>query len=77
MTNQRLSVFGGSGTTRALRQPKIVPYTMKKVKPIVETEEPIGIIISRGDRAEARPVFSAYIWGPAPEQVPEPATKVA
>jgi hypothetical protein len=50
---------------------------MKKPKPIVETEEPIGIIISRGDRAEVRPVFSAYIWGPAPEQIPETTTKVA
>jgi hypothetical protein len=50
---------------------------MKKVKEIVENDEPIGIIISRGDRAEQRPVFSAYIWGPAPEPTKEPATKVA
>lgn len=50
---------------------------MKKAKEIIENDEPIGIIISRGDRAEARPVFAAYIWGPAPEPVNEPATKVA
>ena len=51
--------------------------TMKKVREITDSEEPIGIIISRGDRKEARPVFSAYIWGPAPEPVVETTTKVA
>ena len=30
-------------------------------------QEPIGIIISRGSRAEATPRFWAYVWGPAPE----------
>lgn len=51
---------------------------MKKV-PEVSTEipEPLGIIISRGDRAEQRPIFSAYIWGPAPEPVVEATSKVA
>ena len=52
-------------------------YTMKKVREITENDEPIGIIISRGDRAETRPVFSAYIWGPAPEPVADATTKVA
>jgi hypothetical protein len=51
--------------------------TMKKVREITESEEPIGIIISRGDRKEARPIFSAYIWGPAPEPVADTTTKVA
>lgn len=44
----------------------------------VETEEePVGIIISRGSRAEETPRFSAYVWGPAPacevdvEKMPE------
>lgn len=50
---------------------------MKKVREIPESEEPIGIIISRGDRTEQKPIFSAYIWGPAPEPVLEPSTKVA
>ncbi len=42
-------------------------------------EEPIGIVISSGDRSEVRSVFSAYIWGPAPETAPAPAraSKVA
>jgi hypothetical protein len=50
---------------------------MKKVREVPESEEPIGIIISRGDRTEQKPIFSAYIWGPAPEPVLEPSTKVA
>ncbi len=31
-------------------------------------EEPIGIIISSGSRAEAEPRFSAYVWGPVPDE---------
>jgi hypothetical protein len=36
-------------------------------------EEPIGIIISRGSRFEAPSRFTAYVWGPVPEEsdVPE------
>lgn len=29
-------------------------------------QEPLGIIISRGPRAEETPRLSAYIWGPVP-----------
>lgn len=51
---------------------------MKKIREITETDEPIGIIISRGDRKEAKTVVSAYIWGPAPEPVLDNSTtKVA
>ena len=50
---------------------------MKKVREVTESQEPIGIVISRGDRAEQRPIFSAYIWGPAPEPVAEATAKVA
>lgn len=33
------------------------------------SEEPIGIIISRGRREEPVPAFSAFVWGaPASEQ---------
>ncbi len=31
-------------------------------------QEPVGIVISRGSRAEATPRFSAYVWGPIPEE---------
>lgn len=50
---------------------------MKKVREITESEEPIGIIISRGSRKEIPPIFTAYIWGPAPDPVPDATTKVA
>lgn len=29
-------------------------------------DEPVGIIISRGQRDEVAPRVSAYIWGPVP-----------
>ena len=50
---------------------------MKKVRVVTEPQEPLGIIISRGDPAEARPIFSAYIWAPAPEPEIEVTSKVA
>lgn len=31
-------------------------------------QEPVGIVISRGSRDEATPRFSAYVWGPAPDE---------
>ena len=40
--------------------------TMSAIKNTIE-QEPIGIVISRGSRAEAAPRFWAYVWGPAPE----------
>jgi hypothetical protein len=40
---------------------------MKKDRKETESSEPLGIIISRGDKTEPTPVFSAYIWGPVPE----------
>lgn len=39
--------------------------------------EPIGIVISRGSRAEPIPMFSAYVWGPAPEPAIDSASKAA
>lgn len=41
---------------------------MKRQRHQVSQEEPIGIVISRGSRDEATPRFSAYVWGPAPEE---------
>ena len=85
MKQHTLILFGQAGTASALPQARIdyrlienCEHRMKKVTQIIEEQdEPIGIIISRGDRAEQRPVFSAYIWGPAPEPVTDTATKVA
>ena len=39
--------------------------------------EPVGIVISRGSRGDAEPKFSAYVWGPAPENITEGASKAA
>ncbi len=50
---------------------------MKKNRKDTGSNEPIGIVISRGDRTEPTPVFSAYIWGPVPEAVVESATRAA
>jgi hypothetical protein len=35
---------------------------------VESSDEPMGIVISRGSRAEAAPKFWAYVWGPAPEE---------
>jgi len=51
--------------------------TMKKDRKEIASSEPIGIIISRGDKTEPTPVFSAYIWGPVPEAVQDSATRAA
>lgn len=40
---------------------------MKATTTPVTENEPIGIVISRGSRAEHVPAFFAYVWGPAPE----------
>jgi hypothetical protein len=42
---------------------------MKKDRKDISSSEPLGIVISRGDKTEPTPRFSAYIWGPVPEPV--------
>ena len=49
---------------------------MADIRRDAETE-PVGIVISRGSRAEAAPKFTAYVWGPAPEAAAEEASKAA
>lgn len=31
-------------------------------------QEPVGIVISRGSRAEAAPRVWEYVWGPVPDE---------
>lgn len=50
---------------------------MKPNRRIQQEQEPIGIVISRGTREEATPVFWAYVWGPAPEPSIEVTSKAA
>jgi hypothetical protein len=45
--------------------------------PIELEQEPVGIIISRGSRDEATPRFSAYVWGPVPEETDLSQTEAA
>ena len=40
-------------------------------------QEPLGIIISRGPRAEETPRLWAYIWGPVPEPEDQPKPAAA
>ena len=84
MKTQRVNVTRGNGTQGALRScaRRWIGYatkenTMKKVRAVTESQEPLGIIISRGDPAEPHPIFWGYIWGPAPEPVAEVKSKVA
>lgn len=44
---------------------------MKRIRQNTATQEPMGIVISRGSRGEDTPVFWAYVWGPAPEDTYE------
>ncbi|WP_337169339.1 hypothetical protein [Gemmatimonas aurantiaca] len=32
-----------------------------------EEQEPLGIVIADGGRGDALPRFSAFVWGPVPE----------
>jgi hypothetical protein len=40
---------------------------MKRTRRSQHESEPLGIIISSGQKEEAATVFWAYVWGPAPE----------
>lgn len=69
-----------SGAYKALRKGRSNPSNesqMKKDRKESGSSEPLGIIISRGDKTEPTPVFSAYIWGPVPDAVVETATRAA
>ena len=39
---------------------------MAKIRQTEIEEEPVGIVISSGSRAEKAPRLLAYVWGPAP-----------
>lgn len=54
-----------------------VRFPMKKDRKDIASTEPLGIIISRGDKSEPTPVFSAYIWGPVPESNTDSAIRAA
>jgi hypothetical protein len=39
----------------------------KARKDEITSQEPVGIVISRGSRSEEAPRLSAYVWGPVPD----------
>jgi hypothetical protein len=41
------------------------------------TDEPIGIIISRGGASEPKPRVASYVWGPVPDLPADDASKAA
>jgi hypothetical protein len=49
---------------------------MKKNSSPKISNEPLGLIISQGDRHEPTPMFS-YVWAPAPETPSKKATRAA
>ena len=60
------------GVARPL--PHLEMSIMSDIRQTVD-EEPMGIVISRGSRAESTPRFSAYVWsqaGDAPPTLKEP-----
>jgi hypothetical protein len=55
--------------------PDLELNTMTDIRENRPNEEPIGIVISRGSRAESTPRFAAYVWsqvGDATPTVSEP-----
>ena len=39
----------------------------------LDSREPHGIVIADGGQSDAAPRFSAFVWGPVPEDLNEPA----
>ncbi len=46
---------------------------MDPLREVEIEQEPMGIIISGGNRTEETPRFSAYVWGPVPTEETKPA----
>jgi hypothetical protein len=52
-----------SGITPALRHCMQQPHIKSG------HQEPIGIVIADGGRGDSTPRFSAFVWGPVPEDI--------
>ena len=50
---------------------------MEHIRQETPEQEPLGIVISRGPRAEETPRFSAYVWSDVPELPSEPRARAA
>ena len=41
---------------------------LKHLLPATQSQEPIGIVIADGGRGERATRFSAFVWGPVPDE---------
>ena len=64
------------GLSCALHLPMTEATDMNQNSEARRPDEPLGIIISRGSREQPTPIFSTYVWGPAPEPADD-ASKAA
>lgn len=64
-------------SARAILSAHLPTECMKKDLTPKSSDEPLGIIISQGDKREPTPVYSAYIWAPAPEVPTKKAVRAA
>lgn len=44
---------------------------LKHLLPPTESQEPIGIVIADGGRGDLPTRFSAFVWGPVPDEEPQ------
>jgi hypothetical protein len=51
--------------------------TMKKDRKELVSSEPLGFILSCGDKTEPTPFFSAFFWGHVPDAVQISTTRAA
>ena len=85
VTLQRLAIYRCAGLNGALKElPPPVPganlsavTTIMKHEVQTMSDEPVGIVISRGWEPETAPRFSAYVWAPWPDDDLEPEVVVA
>jgi hypothetical protein len=69
--SRRLPRFDSSQFIRSPTFEQLLLYMKAKKEDLTQTE-PVGIVISRGSRAEPAPLIHAFVWGPAPELTPVP-----
>jgi len=54
---------------------RITPMRLKNLLPSTESREPVGIVIADGGRGDLPTRFSAFVWGPVPDDEPAFATE--
>ncbi len=48
---------------------------LKHLLPSTESQEPVGIVIADGGRGDLPTRFSAFVWGPVPDDEPAFSTE--